>query len=241
MGKVGSVSLEATLAKYLPNKLVHAHNFGDMAAEDQERWSRAQRLNEPILLITPIREPLTRNISAFFQNFKRDTGQEVADRSWEVAEVEELFLQRYPHEVALEWFDVSFRPATGVDIYAEPFPRERKWQVYTRGSMRILVYRTDLGYPEQLRVVAEFLQQPIEGWVLGNRAEDKSYADLYWRFCTEARFPDHYIERLGDSKFCRHFWSRAEIEVNAARWRRPSAGGRLNRLLAGMRRLVPRS
>ena len=82
MGKVGSVSVHDTLAGHVGNKIVHAHCFEEMTREDQELLTSRQHSGLPIQVITPVREPLSRNVSAFFQTFKRDTGFELADRQW---------------------------------------------------------------------------------------------------------------------------------------------------------------
>ena len=220
MGKVGSLSLHSTLTSCLGNKIVHAHCFEEMPPEEQELLVARQRAGLPIHFITPIREPISRNVSAFFQTFKRDTGSELSDRAWTQDELLALFLQRYPHEESLEWFDVSFRPIAGFDVYAEAFPQRKKWAVYAKDSLKTLIFRSDLGRQEQLAVVSEFLGRKIDRWTLANQAEDKDYAEIYRKFCAHAVLPENYISRMSDSRFCRHFWSEAEIRANAAKWRR---------------------
>ena len=220
MGKVGSYSLQITLAEYLGNRIVHRHCFEEMSPEEQHLLTSRRSAGLPIQVITPIREPLARNVSAFFQTFKRDTGFELSDRHWGQAELLELFLQRYPHDESLDWFDLSFRPVTGIDIYQEPFPKQQKWVIHEKDSLRILIYRSDLGREEQLTVISDFLGHKIGAWVPANRAEDKDYAGIYRDFCDQTILPESYISRMSDSRFCRHFWSETEIRSNADRWRR---------------------
>ena len=219
MGKVGSVSLQSTLAAQVNNHIVHAHDYSEMAPADKYALESRRRANLPVSVITPVREPLSRNVSAFFQNFKRDTGFEVADRQWDVDEVRELFLRRYPHQVCLDWFDCQFRPTFGIDVYAQVFPRQQKWATYQTGSIRVLVYRCDLGLSEQLAVLSGFLGRKIDRWVLANRADDKDYAGLYREFTEAAGFPEAYISRMCGSQYCRHFWSEQEIRATAEKWR----------------------
>lgn len=219
MGKVGSASLHSTLLECLPNKTLHKHCFEEMTPEDQQELRRRQRENQPVTVITPIREPLARNISGFFQTFKRDTGIEMAEHKWEIAELLALFLSRYPHHESLGWFDVDFRPAMGIDVYAQPFPKQRQWQVYAQGSTRVLVYRSDLGREQQLAIVSDFLGHKIKKWIYTNRAEDKDYAELYKEFCSIVKLPDDYIARLSESRYFRHFWTGEEILAYAGKWR----------------------
>jgi hypothetical protein len=218
MGKVGSSTLETTLSRHFRGSVLHAHSLGSLPASQQRLIAWKRRLRLPIHVITPIREPIGRNVSAFFHNFKRDTGFELSDRSWSVAELCDLFLRCYPHRICLEWFDTQFLPAFGIDVYAAPFPIERKWQTYRHGSVRLLVYRTDLDHDLQRDVVKNFLGLDIERFEFTNRADDKDYAEVYRRFVAEAALPEWYISRMHRSRFACHFWSAEERREQACEW-----------------------
>src|SRR5437016_4459341 len=87
MGKVGSSSLHDTLAKKLKGPVIHAHHFAGLTADQQRNLTWRRRLHLPIYVISPAREPVARNISAFFQNFQRDTGMEIAGRDCSIPEL----------------------------------------------------------------------------------------------------------------------------------------------------------
>ena len=219
MGKVGSSSLEATLAAHLEGMVVQAHTHDSMPLRARRllRWRR--QLHLPVYVICPVREPLARNVSAFFQNFRRDTGFEISDHPWTVAELTDLFLRCYPHNVCLEWFDRHFRPTFGIDVFASPFSVEKKWAVYRRGSVRVLIFRSDLEHAEQLRLVSGFLGVEIPRWNYANQAETKDYGELYRDFVAAARLPDIYLSIMARSRFCQQFWSEDEIATTSRRWR----------------------
>jgi hypothetical protein len=219
MGKVGSSTLQRTLSQHHRGCVVHAHRYADLTS--RHRWLLAcrRRLGLRILVICPVRDPLARNVSAFFQNFQRDTGYDINARDWSVDALTDLFLARYPHHVPLTWFDEHFLPTFGIDVLGSPFPRGSKSRTYRSGSIHVLVYRTDLQREEQLAVVSEFVGYPVDEWHYDNVAAEKPYADLYERFCREAVLPEDYISRVGRSRFCRHFWTESEIEEQASKWR----------------------
>ena len=219
MGKVGSSSLQATLTAHLKGSVYQAHNHDSMPlrARRQLRWRR--RLGLPVYVICPVREPISRNVSAFFQNFKRDTGFDTSERPWTTVELVALFLQHYPHNICLEWFDRHFRSTFGIDVFAQPFSHEKKWAVYRRGSVRALVFCSDLAHDDQLTIVAGFLGREIKAWNYANQAEDKDYRQLYRDFCTSGRLPELYLSIMGGSRFCRQFWSKDAIEASARKWR----------------------
>lgn len=218
MGKVGSSSLRATLAERWPGPVFHGHGFEKLCDNGKRVASWRLRLRLPILVISPVREPIARNVSAFFQNFHRDTGFQFADRTWTSAELKELFLKHCRHNVPLEWFDRHLRTAFGVDVFARPFDVDRRWSTYRHRSVRVLVYRADLDRDEQLRVVSRFVGRTIDRWSYDNVAEDKDYAALYADFCATVRLPTSYVRVMCESRYCRQFWSAEEIAQTSARW-----------------------
>lgn len=213
MGKVGSSSLKSTLTQAHSGLVVHAHDYSQLSdrAKTILRWRKRLRL--PVYVICPVREPLSRNMSAFFQNFKRDTGFEISDREWTHSELTDLFLRKYPHNVCLEWFDANLRTTFGLDVFSEEFPTEKKWKLYKHKAVRILVYRSDLDRSAQLDVISEFIGSKITGWTQSNISSDKNYGDMYNKFVSSVRLPEIYLTVMCDSKFCRKFWSDEEINT----------------------------
>lgn len=213
MGKVGSSSLKSTLTQGDSGLVVHAHDYSRFPdrAKTILRWRKRLRL--PVYVICPVREPLSRNISAFFQNFKRNTGFEISDREWTHDELTDLFLREYPHNVCLEWFDVHLRKTFGLDVFSEEFPTEQKWRIYKHKAVRVLIYRSDLDRSAQLDVISKFIGSRISEWTQSNISSEKDYGDLYKRFIRSVKLPEIYITIMCDSRFCRKFWSSEEIDA----------------------------
>ena len=191
------------------------------------------RLGLPIKIICPIREPIARNVSAFFNFYCK-----IHLRSFTITdlkELEELFLKDSreksadpslalsylvsEHEFSLNWFDEHFTPLTRIDVYKQPFPIDRKWQIYRRGFSQVLLYRVDLKRSEQTKLVSHFLGIQLDEFESENATKDKEYAELYSRFRESVKLPEQYIRRMHDSRFAKHFWSPAELKVAADKWR----------------------
>lgn len=218
MGKVGSMSLQSTLSRYLKGEVIHAHYYGKMKTRHQRLLKVRKNLHLPINVICPVREPISRNVSAFFQNFKKDTGLEFSKHEWEVAELLSLFLNNFCHNTCLEWFDRHFRSTFDIDVFAEPFPIERKWNIYRKSSIRALIYRSDLDKKDQLEIISRFLGIEISTWKYDNISEKKEYSQIYQDFCLLAKLPDTYIKLMNDSSFCQHFWNEEERMQNSKKW-----------------------
>ena len=107
----------------------------------------------------------------------------------------------------------------GIDVFSKPFPINKKWDTYKKGSIRLLVYRTDMNHDDQLKVISQFIRVRINTWTYGNRSEDKDYTEEYKKFCESVTLPDIYISIMNNSSFCRHFWSEEEIAANSKKWK----------------------
>jgi len=109
MGKVGSISVQWTLNKNYPGLVYHAHRYEALTKKAKIILCLRKFLRLPIYVICPIREPISRNISTFFQNFKRDTTFEFSDKkNWTSDELLDLFLRLYPHNKDSIWLRCIF-------------------------------------------------------------------------------------------------------------------------------------
>ena len=216
-GKAGRMH---SSSKYI---LIHGHmiSFWDFY-NFIIRW-RA-RLGLPLKVICPIREPIARDVSAFF-NFHVQYRPHLFAKT-DLRELEKLFLaDSWPadaitnHSFALNWFDEHFKPLTRIDIYKQPFPIDRKWQIYRRGFTRVLVYRVDLKRSEQTKLISRFLGIQMEKIRPRNTTKTKTPAEPYSRFRESIKLPEQYIRRMHDSRFAQHFWSQEELKVAADKWR----------------------
>ena len=184
-------------------------------------------LGLPIKIICPIREPIAREVSGFFD-------MRVKNANADLEELEELFMTGgrgnkhkldvgYFPERTLNWFDEYFKPLTRIDVYKEPFPIDRKWQIYNRRFTQVLLYRTDLKLSEQAELISRFLGIKLDEIRVENAAKNKTHAELYSRFRESVKMPEQYIRRMHDSRFARHFWSPAELKAVADKWRATSS------------------
>ena len=257
MGKVGSHSVFFAIQRSLEKRdkwrwsietrntiLISNHRFPNHTIWAPYRamilW-RA-RLGLPLKIICPIREPIARDVSAFF-HFYRDAAPRLF-KNTNLGEIEKMFLAysgqieptdhfkallyRRPilandpivqHQFGLEWFDKQLRPLTRIDVYKQPFPIDRKWQIYRRGFTRVLLYRIDLKRSEQTKLISRFLGIKLGEIGLENDGKNKDYAELYSRFRESVKLPEQYIRQMHDSRFAQHFWSPQELKAAADKWR----------------------
>ncbi len=233
MGKVGSTSISTTLraaglrcfdVHYLdplrlqalmrrhfehPDRRIIPPNLIESLATRNMLVRRAET-GEVTKIITCIREPVGRNISAVFQNLpKRLAGKtgEVTDR---VAE--------YNVKVPDEWFDNDFTPTTGLDIVNPHYDRSRGVFRFANRLFDVLVIKLETSDETKSRAISDFLGMELTLKRV-NDARDKWYSDMYAaQVKGAASLPGNFIERCLALKYYRAFYSDEEIAAAAKRF-----------------------
>lgn len=248
MGKVGSKTIENSLAALdLGVPICHSHLLSGLdRIEERTRRTRndpretlseiqhGRRLVKTLLgtpyircrVISLVRDPVARNISAFFQNiteFLPDILDRFANRELPVAELHTAFLNRYDHDIPATWFQRQLQPVFGIDVFASEFPKERGYAVYAAEDASLLVIKLEMLDDCAADAMRDYLG--IHDFVLtnANLGEDKDYKDLYKAFLSSIALPDDYLNRIYESPFARHFYTDLELQQFRARWSTGSA------------------
>jgi hypothetical protein len=221
MGKVGSSSLKTSLASIWPGLTLHAHNL----MTENERISVRLLLEtviskaRPMFVISPVREPIGRNVSAFFQNFERDTGLKYQDSTFSIEELIGIFLKKHNHPVPLTWFDTRLKPVFDIDVYDYQFPA-RGIQVINDKNVKLLLMRCELPDSAKESAVRSFLNLPRFKLSTSNVGLRKPYAETYQRFVERFIPPPWYMTEMYDSRFFYHFYDKAQRDRWVKQWTR---------------------
>lgn len=239
MGKVGSTSVYKTLCRKWPNKRIfHTHFLNsDRIARfiDKEPMGKSHRYVierewilrhldrfQSIYIITLVRDPVARNISAYFQNHKFFFPEDDFD-VWEdkIDVLRERFFCEYPHEVPLTWLDDEINKVFGIDIYAQPFPHNQGFVLIEKDNFRLLVVRVE----DLTRVGSQALTVlfgcNIVMLEVGNVGENKGYSLLYKKFLDGLCLSNDYLKQMYCSKYATHFYTEEERKAFLDQWRRP--------------------
>ena len=239
MGRVSSGSCSIALQNAGYTNKFHVHTMNEewrafsgkaspadgMSPQEIERYEYDRKVRRDIidagkeaLIISFVREPLTRNMSAFFIN-QIDRKDLVRDRTNEG--LRRGFLKRYPHYVPLEWYKREFNSVLGINVFEHPFDNDRGHSVIESGRFRILLLRTEISNQEKGAALTEFLGEPVEMEVYKkvNKYELREEVnDLYREFKSEVKFQEDYLDYLYNSDYARHFMSGTEISELRTRW-----------------------
>jgi len=259
MGKVGSSSILAGLKTRIVDRPVyHTHFLSRERTAETERmrkkyfrtelhqfvtreW-RSQFLlhtfethkdNRVWKLVTLTREPIGRNISAFFQHLRVTPGE--SDGEFEISSdhykidsmivsvddtstLNELFFDRTRHDSPLRFFDREIRDIFGIDVIGSGFPIEKGYEIYKANRVELLVLRLEDLAECAGAAFEEFLGIPDFQVPGQNIATDKVYAPLYEAFKRDVDIDSAYAERLLDSDYMRTFYSADEIRDAKRKW-----------------------
>lgn len=207
MGKVASSSAYYSIKNQYSGACLHAHSFSETHHDFYVRalFEIYQKEKLPIKIITMVREPISRNISAFFENFERDTGTSYEHSNYSIKELRDLFLTNYKHEIPIVWFDENIKNHFGIDIYKSNFP-EIGFQVYKKDNVDLLLYKHDIEDSIKERIIEDFIG--IKNFKLSNTniGNKKVYSSTYKKF-KKLNLPDYYLDEMLNSKYSNHFYS----------------------------------
>lgn len=236
MGKVGSTSIHNSLADcgVYPVDQIHRidpEHIEELVSSRAERGLQPHRPHHCVRglelyeqIITPkreakfislVRNPVDRNVSAFFYNVfdRKEQFQSLSP-----PELVEVFMEEYAHDVPLVWFQREPAVTLDIDVYDIPFPAERGYRTYQNGSFELLVLRTELPDAEKEEIIQQFLGLSYFQIQRRNVGKGKGYAEAYQAFKENARIPKSYLDRMLQSQYAGLFYTEREIEKAYDRW-----------------------
>ena len=221
MGKVGSSSYAAALKQDKNLCVFHIHRLNNdrmithflnnrllAKAVEERKWQAISdylnRHSPVVHIISAMRNPINRNISAFFENHefkKNEIAEELIDK----------FTANYPHLVPLNWFDEQFRDALGVDIFTHAFDKERGWSNFDHENIRCLLLTAEIPDQEKIKAINSFLGTELVSLERRNVAKEKHYSEVYKVFRRGISLPEDYVSTQLDNKVVRHFYTKEKI------------------------------
>lgn len=236
MGKVGSKTVERTLEAHGVVPAFHIHRMAPahIRTVKQQDWygpvtrpldalglalhGAVVRKHRPARFISLVRDPVGRNVSAFFENYRHLVGEKYRDSDMEVGRMIDRFLTSYPHEVPLTWFDHEVRDTLGIDVFAQPSPAEPGWMTAENPPFRLLVLKLEADDVVLAKALGSFVGVDDLELVRANVGAEKEYAKDYAEFKRRIRLPGEYLDRMYGSRYAKHFYTDEELASFRKRW-----------------------
>ncbi len=116
-----------------------------------------------------------------------------------------------------DFFEQQLEPYLGIDIYREPFDKEKGFSIYKYGNVEIFIYQL-----EKLNSVfdklAKFLEIENAQMVRSNDSKDKWYYEKYKDAEENIVLSREYFDKCYNGKYIKHFYSESDISKFKEKW-----------------------
>jgi len=222
MGRVGSNTIR-TLVESWDQPVYHTHTimceegeFGKPSPEFNLSMELHKQEN-PWKIISLVREPIARGLSAFFWQIKKYySGNTQTYR----AEMLKAFIEKYPQEHTIRWFDKELIPFLDYDLYTTvPFDKEKGYMLYTTPLADLLILQTEMLNVKSKDALEEFFQRSLNHDVVEEgKSMGKPYGGAFQTFHEKVVFPKPFVDQLYSDKYVTHFYSERMIEEFKKKW-----------------------
>lgn len=195
----------------IPGRLVQTFRWKFTHKRLQGLLNKALRTDQPVKLLIGVREPISRNISGYFQTLThRETHTSLEQQI-------NRFYAHCTHLAPIYWFENELKEHFKINIYDYPFNKTAGYSVYKIGQIEVFLYKFE-SIRDLEPAVAEFLDLHEFKLSKSNDANDKWSSELYNKFCKEITLPTEYIHLMYNNHYAKHFYSEAEINGFINKW-----------------------
>lgn len=237
MAKVGSLSVYFSLKNRLKRKgIFHIHSLEEIQVKESVKTcfengiypgskspvflinNKIIKKEKRIKVISLFRDPLERNISAFFDAYELYVGNKPEDSTLNSDELYDIFQKKFLHYYPVEWYEKQFFEGLGIDVYKSSFNKELGFQVIKKENVEVLLISSHLPDDKKEQLIGEFCS--LKSFKLQNRniTSNKVYGSIYKKFKEEIFFEKSYLDSLYKTKYARHFFTDLFIENQYKKW-----------------------
>jgi len=181
MGRCGSRSIYQTL-RHNGFDVRHCHYLTQRRREADKVGHAIIQLHEmDVYTIVPVRDPIARNLSAYFHNYAEHC---VYD-----------FVHLFPPGKYQEWFDAEVLGYWGVDVFGEPLVNG--WRIF--GSLLVIRMEDFDKFPEAFKALTGHAAPQLErdGVTRGDEYERVKALDI----------PQEYTEAIQKTQYYQQFYT----------------------------------
>ncbi|WP_298311591.1 putative capsular polysaccharide synthesis family protein [uncultured Aquimarina sp.] len=236
MAKVGSSSVYHSLRKQSNIPCFHIHNL----SIEEELQAKAlckekgvypgsrtpvDLINREIIkkkrsykIISLFRNPIERNISAFFEAFQIHTGVSAESYKGSLLDLEKVYHEKLSHYYPILWYEKQFRQSTNINVYDTSFDKNKGYVTVNENDIKLLLINSKVDDIVKEKVIKDFCG--IENFKLKNvNITGKSKASsLYTDFKNYIRFSEDYLSSLLNTEYMNHFFSEEEKNLLFNKW-----------------------
>ena len=215
--KVGTTSIYDSLrAAGIPTRHLHSI-IGEKIIET------LKNLPKKVKIITGVREPLSRDLSFFFQietSFDRyiyrgSFEDRLKNSVYNAHRSSKYLLNEDPSPYGLEfgWFDKEFKENFGLDIFEQPFDKEKGYTIYQYGNLEVFLYRLE-NLKSLEGELQDFLGRKDFKLLHTNNGAEKNISYIYKEVKAKYKFSKAQIQiYYDDNERMDYFYTKEEQEA----------------------------
>lgn len=221
LGKSGSSSILNTLQRkfsifnvyqlhFINGDYIKKNHSNDFATRNIDRANKflKKHSHDTIKYISLVREPVSREISSFYQNrqlfFKNVLPNDFNGIN--------KLIENNGYDLALNWFDYELKKHLNFDVYSKPFDKEKGFTIYKIDSnTELMIMRTDCINKIGVAALNEFLGTDITEIKSVNVGNDKSNSVFQKQMKAQFKLSKENLNKIQNSKFMNHFFEAEEI------------------------------
>lgn len=222
LGKSGSSSLLSTLQRkfsifnvyqlhFINCDYIRENHSDDFAVRNIDKANNFLRKHSKnnIKYISLVREPVSREISSFYQN-RQLYFKDVLPNDFK--EINNLIESR-GYDLALNWFDYELKKHLNFDVYSQSFDKAKGFSIYKIDSnAELMILRTDCINKFGIVAINKFLNTDIKQMKTANIGNNKSNSLYQKQLKSQFKLSDENLNKIQNSKFMNHFFKSEEIK-----------------------------
>lgn len=186
---------------------------------------------KPLKIISLVREPISRNVSMFFQNIHIpliNIANSVDIRKQENSSINVLiteFFNKFNSHHGIEWFDRELKAVFNVDVYNYDFDKMKGYTIINQDNISLLIIKLEMLELIGDKIIGDFIGNHNIKIQKTNTANVKWYSRVYNEFNQKIEYSDEYLDSLYNSKYMKHFYSEKEIKEFREKFKKCNKGG----------------
>lgn len=236
MAKVGSLSVFQSLRTVTDLAVFHIHSLDEVEVQKHIALCKANDVypgsrspvflinrevinrQRPYKVVSLFRNPIERNLSAFFEAFEIYMGAPAHLYKGSLEEIEVAFHTKLNHNYCRGWFENQFINGIGIDVYQTPFDTQKGYCFISEGNKEVLLLKSSLEDNLKEKLVINFCK--LESFTLKNVniTSAKKEANLYTDFKKHIKFSRAYLESQLETRYVNHFFTEDEKAALYKKW-----------------------
>lgn len=225
-GQTGSSTVYYTLMKEFPlNKVLHVHFLSDYWIKEKlpkdnynmkndknkllaDKVYKALKKKKKVKIISLIRDPFSRGISAYFHN--PILRNQVKDKDMETIRRGML---NYSKDDSLFWYETDFNNFLNCNVFEDSFDKKRgAKRIDLSDNIEVLLLKTNQLSKNGKKEIEDFLDISIDELIDVNQREKDTTGEIY------KQIKNYYFEEPAlfnekiNSQFTQHFFSDSELK-----------------------------